>query len=419
MAFRKSIPALALLFYSNLSILFVGMGLFPILPYYAAQFGASRSFIGIFFAIINASLAGGSLISGYLATRFNIRRLFILTGLLGVPSLILLGLARSLWQVVALTAAVWFIGGLLLSLISMFTGSVSTRENRGRNYSLISLTVPVGAVLGGAGVGNLITSAGYGFLFLMLGLLWLGLPLAGLLMLPEVKGVETASAPRPRKGYKPYSLSEPFAAVLLISLLSAVAISFARLGAPLAMQAFLYTPSEVSSSVVISGLVAIPVVMISGTLSDRISRSRSLILAYLSAAAGIIVLGLAGQLWHYWISASFVMISFCLNGALASAVAADVLPPQDLKRGLAWLSGAIPAVSVIAYAGTGVLTDLFGFQQLFLLVSILPIAAAGLMEFALQRCRRSLKRQLDLRPVIEPVLEPNLWDDNPYIRRCL
>lgn len=415
MSFRKSIPPLFLLFYSNLSILFVGMGLFPILPYYAAQFGASRYFIGIFFAIINAALAGGSLLSGYLANRFNIRPLFVLSGLLGVPSLILLGLANSLWQVVLLTAAVWFFGGLNLALISMLVGTITTKENRGRSYSLISLTVPIGALLGGAGVGSLLHGFGYGVLFLVLGLLWSGIPLAGFLMGPEFKPAAVAEAPAPPTGYKPYSLSEPFAAVLLISLISAVAISFARLGAPLAMQSFLYTPSEVSSSVMVSGLVAIPVVMISGSLSDRISRSRSLILAYLSAAAGLTALGLAGQLWHYWVSASFVMISFCLNGALASAVAADVLPPKELKRGLAWLNGALPAASVIAYAGTGFLTELVGFQQLFLIVSVLPISAALLMEAALQRCRRSLK----VEPEMEPVFDHHLWDDNPYIKRCL
>jgi MFS family permease len=415
MFLRKSIPPLSLLFYSNLSILIVGMGLFPILPYYAAQFGASRSFIGVFFAILNASLASGSLISGSLANRFNIRPLFIISGMLGVPCLILLGSASSLWQVVGLTAAVWFFGGLNLSLTSMLVGANSTKANRGRSYSLLSLTVPIGALLGGAGVGNLIEGSGYGSMFLVLGLLWAGIPLAGFLMLPEKKAAEKKEAPGVPLNYRPYSLSEPFAAVLLISLISAVAISFARLGGPLAMQSFRYTPAEVSSTMMISGLVAIPVVLISGTLSDRISRSRSLILAYLSAAVGIIVLGVAGQLWHYWVSASFVLISFCLNGALASAVAADVLPPQELKRGLAWLNGALPAASIIAYAGTGYLTDLAGFRPVFLVIAVLPIAAAVLMEAALQRCRRSYR--VEVEP--EPALELNMWDDNVYMKRCL
>jgi MFS family permease len=415
MVLRKSLPPLSLLFYGNLSILVVGMGLFPILPYYAAQFGASRSFIGIFFGIINATLASGSLVSGYLATRFNIRTLFIISGLLGVPCLFLLGRVSALWQMVGLASAVWFFGGLNLSLTSMLVGENSTKANRGRSYSLLSLTVPIGALLGGAGVGSLIQGYGYTAMFFVLGFVWAGIPLVGFLMLPENKSAARAEVPDIPLDYKPYSLREPFAAVLLISLISAVAISFARLGAPLAMQEFLYTPAEVSSSMMISGLAAIPVVLISGSLSDRISRSRSLILAYLSAAAGIIVLGLAGQLWHYWISASFIMIAFCLNGALASAVAADVLPPQELKRGLAWLNGALPAASIAAYAGTGYLTDLVSFQQLFLLVSLLPIGAALLMEAALQRCRRTYRSE----PKLEAVVDPNLWDENIYLKRCL
>src|SRR5512135_340585 len=43
------------LFVSSFIILFVGMGLFPVLPVYAAEFGASRTVIGIYYALMYAA----------------------------------------------------------------------------------------------------------------------------------------------------------------------------------------------------------------------------------------------------------------------------------------------------------------------------------------------------------------------------
>ncbi len=43
---------LALLFIGSYVPPFVGMGLFPILPLYAAQFGATHTMVGIYYAIV-------------------------------------------------------------------------------------------------------------------------------------------------------------------------------------------------------------------------------------------------------------------------------------------------------------------------------------------------------------------------------
>jgi hypothetical protein len=47
------------LFASSFLVLFVGMGLFPLLPVYATQLGASKTTIGIFFAAMYVSNAIG------------------------------------------------------------------------------------------------------------------------------------------------------------------------------------------------------------------------------------------------------------------------------------------------------------------------------------------------------------------------
>ncbi len=48
---------LAFLFICNYLPPFVGMGLFPLLPLYAAQFGATRTIIGIYYAVVYQTFA--------------------------------------------------------------------------------------------------------------------------------------------------------------------------------------------------------------------------------------------------------------------------------------------------------------------------------------------------------------------------
>jgi MFS transporter, DHA1 family, tetracycline resistance protein len=413
MKFRKTIPPLALLFSSNLAILFVGMGLFPILPYYANLFGASPVLVGLYFAVINAALSAGSLVSGTLAQRFSINRLYIYSGAVGVPALVLLGQASQLWQVVVLTSLVWFVGGLNLSLISMLLAMTTPQASRGRAFSLLALNVPLGALFGAAWIGALVAQAGYSVMFWVLGLVWAAVPLAGLFLPEEEKPAAVVPGSSPAQPYKFYRLSEPFAAVLFISMIAVIAISVGRLGVPMAMQSNAFSSSQVASTAMVSGVIAIPVLLLATSFSDRISRSRFLIFAYLLAAAGLIALAVSTLLWHYWVAASLIMVSFCLNGALASAAAADVLPAADLKRGLAWLNALLPAASIIAFAGTGFLAEMMGFSVFFFMVAGLPLAASGLMEYALQRCRRALKAQNEL------VVEMPYWEENAYLKRCL
>ena len=141
------------LFFCSVIILFVGMGLFPVLPLYTAQFGATRSVVGLYFAVMYAANAADSLLAGWLAARFSHKRLFVAVQALGVPALALIGQAAALWQVVALMSIVWFCGGMGIALINALTGLHADGKRRGRSFSLISLALPLGALFGGATVG--------------------------------------------------------------------------------------------------------------------------------------------------------------------------------------------------------------------------------------------------------------------------
>src|SRR6266498_3878382 len=111
-----------MLFICHAVPLFIGMGLFPLLPLYAARFGAIRTDIGVFYAVVYIASTAGVFGTGWLAARVSRRALFFAGATLGIPALVLMGHATALWQVVLLTACVWLCGGITLTLLSVFTG---------------------------------------------------------------------------------------------------------------------------------------------------------------------------------------------------------------------------------------------------------------------------------------------------------
>jgi MFS family permease len=367
------------LFTSSFLVLFVGMGLFPLLPVYAAQLGASKSTIGVLFATMYVSNAIGSMLPAWLAGRLTRKTLFVVGSILGLPALLLLGRASALWQVGVLTSILWFSGGLVVSLVNVFTGLYSSGRSRGKSFSLMALPMPLGTVIGSAAVGSLVTWRGFAPMFSVLGGLWVLLPLIGLFVL---KDKPPAS---PMEGRLPAAASTArfapsFYLLLGLTVASALAINAGRLGTSLSMQALDFTPGAIASSATVSGLVAIPLTFLIGALSDRLGRERFLAIGYLLASLGVLQLVFATQLWQFWLAATLLLVSLSASGAMASALTTDILAPEALTRGLSWLKGMNSFAGVISFAATGIFLEDFGAGALYLVALILPAIGALLLE---------------------------------------
>lgn len=367
------------LFTSSFIVLFVGMGLFPVLPLYATEFGASKTIVGIYFAVMYISNAAGSMMPAWLADRLTRKGLFIASSVMGIPALFLLSRADALWQVVLLTSVLWFSGGLVLALVSVFTGLYSEGRSRGKSFSLMSLPMPLGALIGGAVVGSLISRQGYAFMFTVLGVVWTVLPLIGLLVLEDRQSPKSVSS-EAQILPTPLRFSPSFYLLLGLTLVSTVAISAGRLGTSLSMQSLNFSPSAIASSATVSGLVTIPLTLLIGVLSDRMGRERFLIINYLLAAIGALTLVLAAQLWQFWLAATLLLVAISSSSAMASALVTDILQPSALTRGLSWLKGMSSIAGIISFAGTGFLLDNSGPQTLYLVALILPVIAAAVLE---------------------------------------
>ena len=406
---------LIVLFFASFAILFVGMGLFPVLPLFAARFGATNTMIGIFFAVISASTAAGPMFAGLLAERMGRKRLFIASGILGVPALLLLGKATVLWQVIFMTSIVWFSGGLNLGLISIFTGLYAGEKNRGKSFTLMALAGPLGALAGGATIGHLVELQGYTFMFSILGILWASLPAVGILVLQD-KSDQTPAASKMEPIVETRGFGKTFYLLLSASLLSALGINISRLGTSLSMQTLEFSAGAIASSATVSGLISIPVALLVGILSDRFGRRSFLMLSYLLGAGGTLVLSSASQLWQFWLAATLILIAYSLSGAMGSALAADLLSPGELNRGMSWFNTTASAASVMSFAGSGYLLDMIGAQSLYLLSAVLPVLAASVFEIPSNLT--SLKQLLSHRGAANSLERGAKIDDNVCTAIC-
>lgn len=371
---------LMVLFTSSFLILFVGMGLFPVLPLYAAQFGADSGQIGLFYALIYLTNGAGPVAAMWLTRRFSQRRVFIGAAILGIAGLVLTAFAVTFWQMAALLALVWFVGGVILAQVSIYTGRVAIGAKRGRAFTLMALAAPLGALVGGTLIGQVVSSAGYPAMYLSLAALWLGLPLVGFFGLRGIPDgrptTQTAVEPAARQD----SLDLRFSALAAASLLASMGISISRLGAPLMMKSLDFSAAQMASTATVSGLVAIPVVLLMGVLADRLGRGRLLMVGYSLAAAGAVILSLASTVPHFWLASTLMMVAFCINAGLAQALGTDLLDAAQLVRGLSLLNTIKSGAAIASFAVTGYLVVALGAPQVAVVAALLPGAAFGLLE---------------------------------------
>ncbi|MDX1614312.1 MAG: MFS transporter [Candidatus Promineifilaceae bacterium] len=374
MRYSEKNQRLTYLFLSNFSIYFTGMGLFPLLPLYATEFGATSAMVGIYLAVTYVAITAGTLLTGRLVQRLTPRGLFLFSGGLGALALVFLGQANALWHLFILTAVIWFTGGSGLALVSILTGLVADKNSRGKSFGLMFMTRPVASLSGGLIISWLLSDYSYSLMLMALAAVWAILPVVGLLSLRHWQPDELArnSEQQPQQ---PAPLGWTFYLLLVVVLLSTLALYGSRMTMSLSMQSLSFTASDVASTATVSGLFGLPIVPLGGALSDRLGRKRMLIVTVVAGALGTLALTTAAQLWHFWLATSMMLFAQSVGLTVASALATDLLSARALQRGLPWLNGAGWMAGIVGFAGAGYVLEALGPQLLYL-------GAAGLAGLA-------------------------------------
>jgi MFS family permease len=379
---RKQLSAL---FVCSLVPWTVGNGLSPLLPVYAIQVGATPAIVGYYLSFAYLALAIGSVVGGWLSDKLQRRKpLLIVASVVSVPAIWLMGRSPSVVALTALTATLWFCGGVGLTLVSILVGLFAQETERGRIFGILSLTCGLGSLIGGLTTGGIANRWGYSTMFSVLSLLSIAWPLAGLLVhdkttVPTKRGGLSTGAARAGMGSN-------FLLLFLASSVVNVAYFASVMGRSLLMDNLGFAAVAISSTAAVGGVVSLPLSPLSGWLSDRFGRKRLLMLCYVAAVGGLLLLAASVSLWHFWAAWSLTNAMFAVNGAVGPALVTDLVSQASLGRAISlftattWIGGVIGfAVTGHAVQGLGMVTTLVIGALLALTATtlLMPIREAG------------------------------------------
>jgi len=366
------------LFLINFIVYFIGTGLMPILPLYASRFGISSSGSGLYIAFIFGAITLGTVLTGRIAYRYSIRGIFLVAGILGIPALALLGRSTDFWQVVLLTAAVWFLAGVGTALVNVQAGLHTTRDKRGQSFSLMFLALPAASLVAGVTIGRLVEWGSYRLMFDVLAIIWAAWPFLTIL-LPNERPEQELSEITEKKDVGRPAFSALFYLLVVATILSATTFYLTRLGTSFSLAFLGFSPSAVASTSAVGGLVALLAIYLIATLANRLGRRQILILGYAFAVAATVTMSVAGELWHFWLATAMLYMARSINGAVTPALATDLLTRENLGRGLPYLSAGNWLAGIFGSAIAGIGIDNLGQMNLFLLAGGLAASAALLM----------------------------------------
>jgi len=355
----------------------VGNGLLPLLPIYATQLGADPKTAGNYLAISYMAIALGAISAGWISDRFQKRKMpLIVASLAGVPITWLMGQASSILTLSVLTAILWFCGGIGLGLIGILTGLSASHDERGKIFGILSLTGGLGGLIGGLASGFIVDHWGFQTLFTVAALFNIGWPISGIFVSEKkTERVDKQDESVKRKS----ALGKSYYFLLTASLMAAISGFVIVLGKSLLMNDLAFSATEISITGAVSGIIAMPLPLLMGWLSDRTGRKVYLFLCYAMSIASLAILAVSTSLWHFLVVSALQAIFMGTNGTIGSALATDLLPQESLGRGLALLSATGWVGGVLGFAGAGYALQSFGMLPTFIISIGLPLIAIVLL----------------------------------------
>ena len=366
---------LAALFFSVLVPYSIGGLLMPLLPVYISRLGIDATISGFYFAVSFLGLAAGSLSAGWLSNRFQKRKwtLFI-GGLLGIPSIYLMGQVNHIVPLTLLTIFVWFLGGINVATVNILTGIYAPQAERGRIFGIIGTGLSLGGIIGGVISGMLVDKWGFAALFTFTALIEIVQITAALQLEDKRIEVEQTDETTIRVPVMNPALWLLFGAGIMAS----VANMSTAMSRPLAMDALGFSATAVSGASAVAGLLTLPLSTLLGWGSDRIGRKPVLIIAYSIGLMGILLLAVASGLREFWLATALVtVIPICMG--VGTALVTDLSVPQTMATALARYASTPFIGGAIGFAGSGILISRFGIQATLFVAAVMAIVAIMLL----------------------------------------
>ncbi len=365
------------LFMCNLVVFTVGSGLVPLLPIYATRLGADSVLTGYYLAFAFLALAASSVFAGWLSDRLQRRKsLLMVAGVLMIPTVWLMGQVTTIVGLAILTAVLWFLAGVVVTIVNLLTGLFVDKTERGKVFGIIGLAAPLASMIGGFGSGPIVDRWGYPALFTVDALIYILLPLSALLLADKparIRGSRIVNS-----ASQGVMLSRAFLLLFFASILAHIANSQIVLGRSMIMDGQSFDATAISSSGAMGAIIGLPFPVFIGWLSDRLGRKPLMMICYLASLIGLVVLASSFSLWHFWVAMALQSI-IGAGVAVGSALITDLVPRESLATPLSVYGSTQFIGYVVGFGGMGTVIQLVGLSTSLLIGIVLCMVALLLL----------------------------------------
>ena len=385
----------------------VGAGLMHSYPVYLVAFiegfGWSRAETSIAYSVSQLVAGFSSPFVGALVDRLGPRRLTLLGSLLLVLSLAASAAVTALWQVVLLYGIVMTIGANCLGLV-VFVPLLSRHfvRRRGMAISIVQSANGIARGISAPLVQLCISAIGWRGTYLVqaAAMAAVALPLAALFRRAEP--TERDAAPNPAAAAADAPAAEPlpewtlpeavrtphFWLLFAVYLFTGLGSFFVSLH-QLAFAVDVGFDKLYAAGVLGTGaFLAVPGIVVTGTLSDYLGREVSAILAYgFSILGAVFALFITSPDQHLllWLHACFFGLTWGARGPAITAKTADLFPGPRLGTILGVITIGSGLGAALGSWGAGLIFDLSGSYRLAFILSIASYVGGVIAFWALRR----------------------------------
>ncbi|HEV7266531.1 MAG TPA: MFS transporter [Falsiroseomonas sp.] len=358
---------------------------------FVVEFGWSRAEASIAYSVGQVVAGVSSPLAGGLTDRLGSRRMVMLGGCLLALGLLLSAFAQTLWQVVVLYGVVMTLGANFVGMV-VFVPLISRlfATRRGMAVSVLQSANGVGRAISAPVAQLLVGGMGWRNAYLLLaGVLAVLVPLARLL--PRREGEPPAGGAT--AGVRDWTLAEAAATwqfwvlglVYMLTSIGSFLVSLHQMAFAVGMG---FEPLYAASVLGLGAFLALPGVIVTGTLSDRIGREIAALVTY-----GISIFGVACALFieessqHllFWLHACFFGITWGARGPAITAKTADLFPGPRLGTILGVITVGSGLGAGIGSWAAGLLFDLTGSYRLGFWLSMAAYALGAVAFWTLRR----------------------------------
>jgi MFS family permease len=306
----------------------------PVLPRFALEFGVTLAEVGLLISAFTLARVFLNFPAGSLSERIGRRGVLLAGGAIVGLASIGSGLVQGFPELVALRFLTGAGGALAVTVSSAIMADISTRANRGRMMSFNEGLVTTGLFLGPAAGGLLADFVGLRIPFYVAGALALIATGWAAFRLPETRGwnAEGRTGTQPQSvgliaGVRQVLSSRDYAMISIFgfaTFFTRFATSFLLL--PILAYDLGMTPGQYGLMVSVTWLIQVPLLAVSGMLSDRLGRKAVIVPSAILTAAAIVGYGLAPSIPWFLAAAAVFAVAMGFSGTAPGAYLADIAP---------------------------------------------------------------------------------------------